>query len=298
MRDGGTVSPFTAVAAVNAGPAWALGSEGLLTTRDGGILWLPLLSVDLPREIRFFDELNGIMLTDTTVQVTNDGGETWSLRRQADANLFRTMSFVNANVGFVATFTHIVLRTTDGGLTWTRLSLPFSSTGISRSLHAIAFIDALTGWVVASNGLFGRSIFKTVDGGVTWQEVFIFEGLNVQIEDIFALDALHLWVVGSQNFEGMGEIVIASTDGGLTWTFQQSDGSGGLLAIQFVSPLEGWMVGRHIHHTVDGGITWTVQPTAMEGFTDLFFTSPTTGFVVGDNGVILSTTTGGESPSP
>lgn len=87
---------------------------------------------------------------------------------------------------------------------------------------------------------------------------------------------------------------MATTNGGATWTPQQSDGSGGMRAVHFVDANNGWAVGRKIHRTTNGGATWTVQPTSQEWFRDVVFVNSSTGWVVGQNGVILKTTTGGE----
>jgi photosystem II stability/assembly factor-like uncharacterized protein len=60
----------------------------------------------------------------------------------------------------------------------------------------------------------------------------------------------------------------------------------------------GWAVGNKIHHTMDGGATWTIhQPPPgadTTQFQGVFFLNATTGWVVGENGLILKTTTGGK----
>ncbi|MBU1180494.1 hypothetical protein KJ885_06130 [Patescibacteria group bacterium] len=60
-----------------------------------------------------------------------------------------------------------VLKSTNGGSTWTKLPAP-KNPGIvgetTNPLSSISFINENTGWIVG-----GYSIFKTVDGGTTWQ---------------------------------------------------------------------------------------------------------------------------------
>jgi photosystem II stability/assembly factor-like uncharacterized protein len=64
--------------------------------------------------------------------------------------------------------------------------------------------------------------------------------------------------------------------------------------VDFVTASTGWVVGDQILRTSNGGGTWTVQSTPQSGFTAVAFVSPTVGWVVGENGVILKTTTGGQ----
>ena len=51
-----------------------------------------------------------------------------------------------------------ILRTTDGGATWSKVS------GITTDLYGVDFIDASNGWAVGSGG----AILRTTDGGATW----------------------------------------------------------------------------------------------------------------------------------
>ncbi len=53
----------------------------------------------------------------------------------------------------------IILRTTDGGVTWTS---QFSGTG--GRLRAVSFTDSDNGTVVGDGG----TILRTTDGGTTW----------------------------------------------------------------------------------------------------------------------------------
>ena len=175
-----------------------------------------------------------------------------------------------------------------------RTSYPVGTVSYSAG-RALQFIDDQTGWIAIRNQSLGEDVYKTTDGGVTWQhQLFIAGGYDaLWIRDIAAVGPDRVWVVGSVSDGGQNEVMMASTDGGATWTRQQSDGSSGIRAIHFVDADTGWAVGRKIHHTVDGGVTWTIQPTAQEWFRGVVFINATTGWVVGEKGIILKTTTGG-----
>jgi photosystem II stability/assembly factor-like uncharacterized protein len=49
--------------------------------------------------------------------------------------------------------------------------------------------------------------------------------------------------------------------------------------------------------TTNGGVTWAEQPVGTDvGLNALSFVSPTHGWVAGDNGNVLTTTTAGATP--
>ena len=52
-----------------------------------------------------------------------------------------------------------ILRTTDGGATWT-----LQTSGTTNALNAVSFVDAKTGTAVGVRG----TIVRTTDGGATW----------------------------------------------------------------------------------------------------------------------------------
>lgn len=100
------------------------------------------------------------------------------------------------------------------------------------------------------------------------------------------------WAVGASG------VILTTDDGGNTWIPQVSGVSVTLNDVVFVSPTTGWAVGgaQTILYTNDGGATWAVQNSSTSLQVELysvFFTTPTTGFAAGSNGVpgILYTTT-------
>ena len=121
-------------------------------------------------------------------------------------------------------------------------------------------------------------------------------------------DATHGWAVGSEN-SALGGLVMATTDGGSTWSPQTIPaGSQQLTAVAAVSATTAWTVGTSVSGpaeilaTTNGGATWTQQTASTPTTTSLdgvSFVSSTTGWVVGqvNNGtvapVILGTTNGG-----
>lgn len=165
------------------GPAY------FIKTTDGGATWQ---SRDMTEyagsliDVRFTDPMNGIAVGGTNaiqnggvavILGTSDGGATWTERFRSsgtdtDSEWAWKISFPSETVGYVSvefdtgTTNGKVLKTTDGGLTWTELAVPGGN-----SMQGIGFIDETTGWTS------GRSTdMVTTDGGQTWARTFDLDG--------------------------------------------------------------------------------------------------------------------------
>lgn len=125
------------------------------------------------------------------------------------------------------------------------------SSGTTARLRDVWFTDASRGWVVGWDG----TLRRTTDGGVTWtaQDSGVTTANLVKI--VFA-DALHGWIVGDKHQPDGQEVLLATSDGGETWSVRATI-SGTDLA--FVSPTTGWIAAGSIYRTDDGGATWQLQ---------------------------------------
>ena len=300
MQPTSGAAAWATVSAVDADRAW-VGAwvEGVRRTDNGGMNWMPQDQAGFGiRKLQFLDSQNGWALSNSSVLSTSDGGQSWTVRKSATQNPFSTMCFLSASVGFVAAQNYELFKTTDGGETWTSLPVAPPEAGL-RALRAVKFVNAQTGWIATSHHESGEAIFKTTDGGATWTQQHVIPQQGAVLNDVEAVDESHAWVVGSLEPGDVGELILATQNGGATWTSQQSDGSSGIRAVHFVNSSVGWAVGKHIHHTTNGGATWTLQSASRTWFEDVCFISPTIGWVVGAQGTILKTTTGGNtSPGP
>jgi len=252
-------------------------------------------------DVCFVDAEKGWIVGDGAILATRDGGATWeTCTPGADGFFFGFgVSFVDAGTGWVASAIvqggnweaaeGAILKTTDGGLTWTEqtsgiLNLPYSG---------VSFVNANMGWTV------GRTtILATADGGTTWEPQST--GTPVDLVSVFFVDANRGWIVG---YAGNNGTIFATADGGATWVPQTSGTTTTLRRVSFVDASTGWIVGSMgwgdagtILASKDGGETWTLQTTETHrALFDIVFVDANTGWVVGEGGTILKTTTGGES---
>jgi len=277
----------------------------------------------------FFDSREGLAIADDGRSLRSaDGGRTWTAAESDTVPWFRLQFLGDGSAGWLISLRGTIARTTDKGHTWsTALGAGSASLAGVTDFH---FVDAMHGWAVAPFGSGVGTVFRTSDGGLTWQAV----AATASSQGFFAIrfaDALRGVVVGpsgvalatsdggatwvprstgsfGQLFSvafadattalavGEGGIVVRSTDAGQTWQPVASPTTRNLNDVRFVSPLIGHAVGDQgtLIATDDGGVTWSVVPTGTKaGLGAVFFRDEQTGWIAGTNGSILATATGG-----
>ena len=169
------------------------------------------------------------------------------------------------------------------------------------SLLALALLT-LASAIPASASAF----ISTGDGGWVWQNPL---PQGNSLYDVAFIDAMHGWAVGAAG------TILATTDGGATWSGQRSGTTSDLNAVTFTDATHGWAVGGEsgvndqtsggvILATIDGGATWAAQSSESSALlNDVAFADATHGWAVGYAGksstpgvrraLILATSDGG-----
>ena len=191
---------------------------------------------------------------------------------------YSSISVVSSNVVFVCGDTPnpkggdervgVILRTTDGGQSWTDNPIEFPGM-IIPSINSIHFINPDLGWAVALDAGNDGLVLKTTDGGSSWQPKRI--PYKQVPTTVFFVDAERGWMGGTTpppgDEEGMGgpSAILATTDGGNTWN-PQINIPHSILNVFFLDQGSGWASGTKgvIYHTSDGGLTWERQRTEVE----------------------------------
>ena len=242
---------------------------------------------------------------------TNDGGQTWRRQHSGVFNKpLRRVYFRSASEGWCVGEGGILIHTTDGGQTWSHIE-----TGTENNLHDL-FIGERTGWIVGDWG----TVLKTTDSGQTFTQVDgeVFD--EKSLKGIHFVDENQGWIVTyntpTSTNSGDAGYIYRTTDGGETWEVQFAT-EAALFNLHFIDKQTGWVVGdrRSVFVTTDGGDTWAFvtrgtnerhkssygQPDylgnePLHTFTlyDIDFVDAQNGWVVGDLGVILHTSSGGK----
>ena len=297
--DSGTTSNLNGAVLLDSGTGFVVGDTGaILKSTDAGATWTPLTSgtSSTLHGVYFLDPNDGVAVGDGgTILRTTDGGAGWQSITSGVKDSLRSVSFNGTN-GISGGDSQDLLYSTDSGASWQISQSGFFGGGFPGA----QMLSATIGLVAGQNSIFQPLLGSTTDGGVTWAfQSFLFDNNEGGANDVFFFDQ-NTGLVSGSVFDGRGAIA-RSTDAGVTWSTLFFDQP--IEGFAFPIPASGFAVGAvgRILHTTDTGITWTDQASGSSAnLHDVSFASDAlTGIAVGDGGVILRTTTGGEpSPTP
>src|SRR5262249_55805194 len=155
--------------------------------------------------------------------------------------------------------TGVILRTTDGGQSWTEKLIELPGFQIP-TLNAIHFISPDVGWAVGADSGQTGIIIGTTDGGSSWSATRL---PHKEIPTtVFFVDANNGFIGGATpppgEDEGAGgpSAILASNDGGQTWQPHYNIPIS-IYRIFFIDRTDGWAAGSNgvIYRTTDGGRT-------------------------------------------
>ncbi len=184
----------------------------------------------------------------------------------------------------------------DGGTTWQK-----SDIKLAADLTGIYFLDEKHGWVIGANGLIANTT-----NGKDWD--IQISKVDTTLKSIYFVDKDVGYAAGEN------DTILSTTNGGRRWVILNGGQVGAVgdndasmfNAIQFINKETGWVAGIRvfpatktqksiIQKTMDSGQTWVTQETGTEDILeDIFFVDDTTGWAVGENGIILHTQNGGD----
>lgn len=193
---------------------------------------------------------------------TGDGSWLW-LNPSPQGNPLKAVSFIDASTGWAAGSAGTIMKTTDGGATWS-IEVPSTNClGIVTSgcnLTGVSFADSLHGLAVGEYG----TIWKTADGGTTWTaRTLPSTGCpalaggscsTVLLASVQYIDASNVVAMGA----GYG---FYSTDGGASWNVASGIDPTVTIDSVSMSGANGYAVGSFgaIYKTSDSGHTWPVK---------------------------------------
>jgi photosystem II stability/assembly factor-like uncharacterized protein len=135
----------------------------------------------------------------------------WIVQASGTTASLRGVSAVNDQTAWASGTKGTVLRTVDGGLTWTAMTVPGAESSDFRDIEAFSADSA----VVLGIGRPAK-IFRTVDGGKTWTQTYADDSPGIFLDGFAFFDEKNGLAVGDP-MEGRF-FLISTTDGGTSWT--------------------------------------------------------------------------------
>jgi photosystem II stability/assembly factor-like uncharacterized protein len=228
---------------------------------------------------------------------TTDAAKTWERQDAGTKHPFAGIACVDSSNLWAAGQLGQIAHSTDGGRSWKP-----QTSGTERQLLDIAFGNAQRGLAI---GDFGTMV-RTEDGGTTWTKVAlpsdtklpaevaeVVDPGDIMLYSVSFADPDHVWVVGEFG------VILASSDGGVTWHAQPGPGEHSLFGVSFADAQHGWAVGidATLLRTTDGGISWEKQAVETpKGFPLALYAVQVRGsygWAVGNSGFLLNSKDGG-----
>ncbi len=298
------------VAAANTSEAWTVGDAGIIFRSDNsGDSWRHQNTGS--EDAAFNVDLNSVSFVNfdlgwavganasgigSAILTTDDGGESWT-RQGAPSGFSGKLNgvyFANPNNGWAVGDGGRIARTSNSGLSWEVIT-----SGTNTRLNAVHFSDDNNGLIVGGANTAGY-VMRTTNGGSTWTAPLQVAAL--ELFDVRFVDAQTAIATGNNG------VILQSSDGGINWSARTTPAGA-------FRPLRGLSVtGNTVFaagDTVvvvsnDAGNTWQRKNTGLRGnavfpaeyLNGVAMANANEGWAVGDGGIILRTSNGGDSWTP
>ncbi len=284
----GTTATLKRLDFFDADTGWAVGASGtLLKTINAGGTWVAQTTNTnaLLNDVEFFDAFTGLAVGQGVILKSVDGGASWTQTGAFGEDMLDGVSYLDESTIAVSGQSGTILISTDGGENWQ----PYGTRVADYWLTKIEFTDESNGWAGGIEG----GVLRTTDGGENWEKVL---QMRWGVDDIETLDNETAYLLSWQ------KELFFTDNGGISWdTLEVGEVSGTTPYMSFPSVSVGYVTGTYggtpLVKTVDGGVSWTaIDPGASAAFfRDVFFIDEDTGWLGGIDGVVLSTTDGGDN---
>ncbi len=212
--------------------------------------------------------------------------------------LIQAVHAVNERIVWASGHGGVVLRTVDGGTTWTARPTPAGDTLQFRDVHAL---NADTAWILSAGNGSASRIYRTTNGGASWALQFINRDTAAFYDCLTFLD--RTTGIAYSDASNNRTMLLRTADAGATWGLlaqsavpQPLPGEGAFassgLCVVAADPTTAFVAtgspGARLFRSRDAGRTWIVENTPfvrgrVAGLTGLAFTNAMRGIAVGAN---------------
>lgn len=301
LKATGSTFPINCISHGSSSAVFAAGFDEFFRSSNGGATWQKKPFIDNFgnqvfssnfTDIHFFNANEGVVvgnigsISEYILRTTN-GGESWTEVHSNNVGvqppILNEVDFPTPNVGYAVGRNGRVLKTNNGGMSWSAQPgiLVFSE------IYSVDFINEQVGCITTS----ANTVQRTTDGGLTWNVVHVAPDVH---SVSFAPD-------GSVGYVCGGNTILRSLDQGATWA-ELPNPIGLTWVVKAVSMdtvfISTFSNGLNI--STSGGQYWETFPTIPLNQTvyGLSFLDPQNGCIVGAEGSLRCTANGGGPATP
>ncbi|SEQ23082.1 T9SS type A sorting domain-containing protein [Neolewinella agarilytica] len=225
------------------------GSAGFYRSTDGGINWTEgQFGANKDSNISFPTSQTGYLVADEKVLKTTDGGASFTATGYTHPVRVFHINFLNENDGWLWGTDDLFYRTSDGGVSWTQLNAEVQLT----SLRWFTPLSATR--LVANQGI---TLAESNDGGVTWTRGQ-YDIQNVRsVGRKYHRSGDSFFLPGDQN-----QLLYSASNFMDFIRLDDYERSGDYIGIAFSDAQTGYAIaGNVLLSTTDAGVSWTKQST-------------------------------------
>lgn len=225
----------------------------------------------------------------STLFIATELNAQWIIQNNPSSASLWYVDFVNTDLGWAAG-PNTILRTTNGGITW---SLLIEKDQSDSMIGGISLVNEILGWrweYDIQNLI--CNIYKTTNMGDTWFLQYTTPKISRLIDGQF-IDENNGYFILDEVYKSY---CLKTTDGGINWQRHELDTLRNpiLTKIFFYDSNIGWIAGEQLYKTTNGGMNWIriEDPFVTRFMWDIQFISTEIGWYSDLHGV-YNTTDGG-----
>ena len=174
------------------------------------------------------------------------------------------IDFPSPTVGYIGGNDSTLLKTTDGGITWNKITYSGITSASAYNIIDLEFVSESVGYMICD---WTSEFYKTIDGGFTWTPVTDLELGNICYKNsIYAFSEDHLFLGGAGCFQPAMIKEFSAPD----WTGNYQSNAIESPTESFISDMDfsvnyaiASMSNNRMLRSVDGGQSWDTIPTGL-----------------------------------
>ncbi len=218
---------------------WLITYDEILGTQNAGNTWQKQAEYKSKNivDLKVLDKNTAWFMAhiadSATVFRTTNAGTDWVKMADIPWNL-NAVEFVSPNIGWGVGDKGIILKTEDGGQSWSKQYQ--GRQDIFGAFNSVDFVDESYGWAVN----WSAEVFLTTNGGAQWQQIFPNHRFYTELMSVQFFNRKEGWAAGTYG------VILHTIDGGLTWDDSHSQEQGNWWAdIFFLNENLGWTCGLY-----------------------------------------------------